>query len=72
MIFLMGEVTKEVHSGDLVSECQFIGYIPVDQYTPHDLLFHDITFNCFRRCGWEKGKDILVNKKCSIYISDLL
>jgi len=75
MIFQLGEQTRDVSCGDMVTTCEFIGYIPVDRYTPHKLLFYDLVFKCFRLCEWKKslaGKTYLDGWNCANSISELL
>lgn len=42
--FKIGEKTKEIWAGDLVTECEFLAKLGNGQ-----MLFYDIEYKCFRR-----------------------
>jgi hypothetical protein len=68
--FKLGQKTKDVWSGDLVSECVFLTDIG-----NKDMLFWDITFRCFRRVRIYKsssGKKYMSGWDCASEPSELL
>ena len=50
--FKPGDITKDIWSGDIVTECEFIQYL--DHGT---MLFHNKTARCFVRAFWEVMDD---------------
>ena len=69
MKFKIGDRTKSVWAGDIVSECEFLAYLDNG-----GMLFYDITFKIFRYVFWQaedNGKFILNGWKCSSIPSTL-
>ena len=69
--FKLGDKTKNIWSGDLVSECEFICYLE----DGHKMLFYDVTYKCFRRVFSElsdSGEYIMNGWNCSDRMSELL
>jgi len=67
--FQLGDVTKDIWAGDLVSTCEFVADIGEGR-----MIFYDTTFECFRRVFWEnkQGNWCLNGWKCASTISELL
>jgi len=68
--FKLGDRTKDVWAGDLVSECEYIADLGYGT-----MLFYDIKFKCFRKVFWhrlEDGKFILNGWNCANCPSELL
>ena len=50
--FKVGETTKNIWSGDIVTECEFVADLGRGQ-----MLFYDKTFKCFRKTFVEVDDD---------------
>lgn len=71
---VMGDMTRDVWSGDIVTDCEFIARVDTNAMLAHTFLFFDHTFNCFRRAFWEKvdGQFVLNGWKCGKTVKELL
>ena len=68
--FKIGDKTKDIWAGDLVSECEYLGNLKKGR-----MLFYDVTFKCFRSTFIEideDGKPYLDGWKCADRPSKLL
>ena len=70
MEFTIGQKTKDVWSGDLVRECEFITYLDKGR----GMLFYDLSSRCFRYVFWQyhMGKFIMNGWRCAKTVSELL
>lgn len=65
----IGDKTKEIWSGDIVTECEFLGHIDGGK-----MLFYDVDFKCFRAVYFEiyEGNTILNGWTCAKKPSELI
>lgn len=67
--FKLGNKTKDIWAGDLVTECEYLGELGQDR-----MLFYDTKFKCFRRVFIEMthGEPVLSGWDCADRPSKLL
>lgn len=65
----IGDKTKEIWSGDIVTECEFLGHIDGGR-----MLFYDTTLKCFRSVFFEidEGSMVLNGWKAASKPSELI